>query len=57
MIVVTLNHAMSLGRRPAGDPRALSLGLVRWAREIAAGVAAFEDLRAWVDAHLPDAQH
>ncbi|MFT3766189.1 MAG: hypothetical protein QM820_11850 [Minicystis sp.] len=57
VIVVTLNHAMSLGRRPAGDPRELNRGLVRWAREIASGVAVFEELCAWFEAHVPEAPH
>jgi hypothetical protein len=53
VIAVTRNHASTLGRWPAGDPRVLTRRLVRHAHEIAAGLTSFETFRAWLAEELP----
>jgi hypothetical protein len=53
VIVITLNHAMALGRKPVGDRRRVVRELSRWAHEIAGGIAGFEACRAWLAEHVP----
>lgn len=56
VIVVTLNHAMSLARHPAKDRRILVRNLSRWARAIAGGDVGFDLSRVWLAEWVPARQ-
>src|SRR4051812_915770 len=48
VIVVTLNHAMALGRHPGRDRRLVVRDLSRWAHDIAGGAVRFAAFRVWL---------
>lgn len=53
LVVVTLNHANALGRRPVGEQRIIVRELARCAHEIAAGNISFDAFRIWLAVCVP----